>query len=86
MRCDKGRGVRSGEGGDGHARGASFEACGQRVREELDLDGGGVRVASCDFGRRNGSVAGRGDGIRWRLHGRYGSDSDGGGALERSPR
>jgi hypothetical protein len=49
---DKERIIRSGEGGVGHARRASFEACWQRVREELDLDGGGVRVAGCCPGRR----------------------------------
>jgi hypothetical protein len=78
---------RSGEGGDSHELiWASYEACGERVRDERDLDGGGVRVAGCYLGRRNGSAAGRDDGLRWRLSGRYGGDCDGGGALERRPR
>ena len=83
---DKERILRCGEGGDGHARWASSEARGQGVREEPALDGGGVGVAGCYLGRRDGSAAGRGDILRWRLRGRYGSDSDGGCDLERSLR
>src|SRR3954447_15380829 len=85
---DKERILRCGEGGDGHHAvfWASFEARGQGVREEPALDGGGVGVAGCYLGRRDGSAAGRGDILRWRLRGRYGSDSDGGCDLERSLR
>src|SRR5215212_11929136 len=83
---DKERILRCGEGGDDHARRPSSEACWQGVREEPALDGGSVGVAGCYLGRRDGSAAGRGDILRWRLRGRYGSDSDGGCDLERSTR
>src|ERR671921_1002831 len=83
---DKERILRCGEGGDGHARRASSEAGGQGVREEPALDGGGVGVAGCYLGRRDGSAAGRGDILRRRLRDRYGCDNDDGCDLERSLR
>src|ERR671921_196635 len=84
---DKEPRIRCGEGGDGHALfWASSATCGQRVREEPALDGGGVRVTGCCVGRRNESAAGRDDGFRWRGRGRCGGGSDGGCDLERSLR
>src|SRR5215207_7208018 len=79
--------IRPGEGGDGQALfWASSATCGQRVREELALEGGGGRVAGCCVSRRNESAAGRDDGFRWRLRGRCGGGSGGGCDVERSLR
>src|SRR3712207_978393 len=76
------RGIRSGQGGDGHAGCESSEAGGQEVREELVLDDRGLRAASCYLDLLRQSPASGGVALRWHLRSCDRGDNHGVGALE----